>query len=568
MVALTRVAGLEGLSGYTGDGVLATTTRLNLPAAVCADALGNLYIGDTMNHCIRRVDALTQIITTVAGIPGVSTETGNGGLATAATMYQPTSLKIDRARNFLYVISGVDPTVRKINLNTGIISHFAGDPLASSIGDGGPATAAQLLGLNCVFVGPNGDVYISHEAAIRKVDVDTGIITTVVGTHAYGFNGDGLPPLSTQIDVPGEMAMNAAGELIWGDTFFLRRIRKIRASDNTVITLIGDGTAAVGGNGGLAVNGTIYLCAGIEVDTAQNIFFLDLQEVRRIDAVTGIVDLYAGGVLNTEILYPSDIEIGPNGELYIANTTPSTILRGGDPLPPPTACCHGSAGDLITALRPMLSDNVAPYTHSDTALLQWLSDGQRLIAQLVPEAFPRTELFTPTVGSARQRLDATDAYALIRVEQNHGATLSQNGAAIPAVARDVYDTFDPDWMSRTPSPVPAAPNYFDGFCFDYDDPLGFFLHPKPTNADNKVYVTYAASPQELTLVADCMELPSMYHSALINYVIYRAASSQTQGYAPAAAARAIERFGQQLNLPRDTILRLIGEPRRQSEQQQ
>lgn len=164
--------------------------------------------------------------------------------------------------------------------------------------------------------------------------------------------------------------------------------------------------------------------------------------------------------------------------------------------------------------------------------------------------------------------------APVRLYALQGATIDVvteiPGTAIRSADQDVYDTFDEGWMARTPDPAPAAGQYFDGFCFDRDDPLGFLLHPKPaaiaTRAD-KVAVTYIGIPPELTAVGNTLTLSDMYVDPLVNYAMYRALSSQTQGYSAVGASRAVERFGEQLNLSRETIQALMGEPHRKAEQE-
>lgn len=150
------------------------------------------------------------------------------------------------------------------------------------------------------------------------------------------------------------------------------------------------------------------------------------------------------------------------------------------------------------------------------------------------------------------------------------------GAMIQAVDRDVYDTFDPDWLSRAPSPEPTpGTKYFDGWCYDPDDPLGFFLHPMPnfptTGYDfskHQVLATVVGVPPQLANANDTLALSDMYTEPLVSYAMFRALSAQTQGYSAAGASRAIERFGEQLNLSRETIQGLMDPAHREREQTQ
>jgi hypothetical protein len=227
---------------------------------------------------------------------------------------------------------------------------------------------------------------------------------------------------------------------------------------------------------------------------------------------------------------------------------------------------YGTASDLITLVRSQVNDVVAPRRHVDETVLQWLSDGQRMIAKWVPEAYPLTALFSPTLGSAFQRLNPDTAYGLIRVEQNYTTAGTAYGRVVPLVARDVFDSFDPGWMTRVPDPVPAAGTYFDGFCLCPDDPLGFYLHPVPSIADARISVTFVSAPVDFVAVGDTVLLSYVYHDALVNYAMYRAAISHTASFSKPAAERAAVRFAQQLKLSRETLLGMIGDAHRVVEQ--
>lgn len=139
-------------------------------------------------------------------------------------------------------------------------------------------------------------------------------------------------------------------------------------------------------------------------------------------------------------------------------------------------------------------------------------------------------------------------------------------SAIRVVDRDVLDTFDSGWMTRGPITDPADGEYYKLFVRDRDDPLGFWLYPAPSNVADIVIVTYVGIPAELTAAGDTLSLSDMYIDPLINYCMYRAANTQSSGYSASAAAAAITRFGEQLNLSRETIMSLIGAPRRDMEQ--
>jgi sugar lactone lactonase YvrE len=583
MAAVTTILGTGAIgSPGLGDGGPAVAATVGSPIGVAVATNGDIYVAEWWHNLVRKITATTGVVSTVvgggAGLPGTP--------AATAALYDPRGLAIDSLGQ-LYIADGNYGAVFRVTLG-GILEIAAGDGTNSQWTplDGNLATAAHLNLPQAIAFDSGGDMYIADQGRVRRVNSTTGIISTYVGTGALGYTGDNGLATAATIQLPGQIAFDADDNLYITDIVYAV-VRRVDRATGIITTVLGGASTTYTGDGGLATAATAVDCSGLVIDSTGNIYFGDRWAIRRIDAVTGIVTRFVGqgtsdpfGTSNSDngfdaldagVYQPGGLAISPSNDLIYSSEGNNMVRKV--PLGTPVTCCYGSAGDLVETIRPMLNDSLAPYRHSDPTMLQWLSDGQRVIAQLVPEALPVTIEFTPEVGTTRQRLDMGDAHTLIRVEQNRASvtvpSVSEfDGAAIPVVDRDVYDTFDPDWMSRTPDPTPEAGYYFDGFCLDPNDPLGFFLHPKPTSTRDRVYVTYGAVPGEITDLTDCMELPSMYHGALVNYVIYRAASAQTPGYAPAAAARAIERFGQQLNLPRDTILGLIGAPHRQMEQQQ
>ena len=132
--------------GNSGDGGQATLASLSLPTSVALDGAGNLYFADSNNHAIRMVTAATGVITTIAGVLGTQGYSGDGGLAIHAHLNTPDSVAIDPANGYLYLADSGNNVIRRVNLSTGIISAFAGNHTAAYAGDGGPATSASLNG--------------------------------------------------------------------------------------------------------------------------------------------------------------------------------------------------------------------------------------------------------------------------------------------------------------------------------------------------------------------------------------------------------------------------------------
>ena len=183
---ITTLAG-TGVAGSTGDGGQATAARLNSPADIALDASGALYIADRLNNRIRKV-ATNGVITTVAG--SVSGFSGDGGQATSAQLNRPRSVAFDPAGN-MYIADSTNDRIRKID-TSGVITTIAGSTSGFS-GDGGSATGAQLANPSSIAVN-SGNIYINDQTnrRIRKID-SFGTITTVVGFAPGKSYGDGGP---------------------------------------------------------------------------------------------------------------------------------------------------------------------------------------------------------------------------------------------------------------------------------------------------------------------------------------------------------------------------------------
>ena len=184
---ITTVAG-NGTAGYSGDGGPAIGAQLGGPQGVAVDGSGNIYIADHANNRIRKVAAATGAITTVAG-NGAAGYSGDGGLATSARLNHPTGVAVDSSGN-LYISEGVNNCIRKVAAAAGIITTVAGNGTAGYSGDGGPSTSAQLASPQGVAVGPAGDLYIadSGNSAIRLVAPGgTNALLSLTKTHSANF---------------------------------------------------------------------------------------------------------------------------------------------------------------------------------------------------------------------------------------------------------------------------------------------------------------------------------------------------------------------------------------------
>jgi streptogramin lyase len=318
---LTSAAGTIW-SGYNGDNILATWARLNYPFGVHLDASGNLFIADTYNHRIRKVNAKTGIITTVAGT-GSKGFTGDGGPATSARLRYPFSVYVDSAGN-IYIADTYNYRIRKVDGQTQIITTVAGNGSAKFRGDGGLAIDASIMKSYDVAVDKEGNIYIadSHSHCIRKVDATTGIIDTVVGQGANpGFSGDGGLATDALLNTPTGVHVDVSGNIYVSDTKN-DVIRKVDGTTQIINTVAGNGIAGFSGDGGLATQAQLDYPEGVWVDSSGNIFIVDTDNcrIRRVDGTTQIITTIAGTTFcgyngnnqpatDAALYYPSEVSV-------------------------------------------------------------------------------------------------------------------------------------------------------------------------------------------------------------------------------------------------------------------
>ena len=251
---ISTVAG-AGSFGFGGDGGPAAAGQLRSPSGVAVDGAGNLYIADTDNHRIRKVDA-TGTITTIAGtgepvVGLIVWDVGDGGPATAAPLSSPGGVAVDGGGN-VYIADTGRSRIRKVDA-AGVISTVAGSFLGGFGGDGGPAVEAALYYPEGVAVDGAGNLFIADSLndRIRKVDA-AGVISTVAGTGSFGFSGDGGPGVEAQLNDPADVTTDGAGNLYIADRYN-DRIRKVDSA-GVISTVAGTGESLGGfsGDGGPA----------------------------------------------------------------------------------------------------------------------------------------------------------------------------------------------------------------------------------------------------------------------------------------------------------------------------
>jgi len=324
---IEKIAG----SGYLGDGGPAVKARLSSPEGVAVDGAGNVFIADRGNHCIRRVDALTGAITTIVG-NGVAGNSGDSGSASAAQLRDPAAVAVNSAGD-LFIADLGNARVRRVAKSTGLVSTvaglaqvdctsiaaagdgallvadvghatvvrrsrtgvvttIAGDGTMGATGDGGPATSAYLTGPAALARDGAGNLYVADAKAhrVRRIDVRSGLISTVAGNGRPGFSGDGGPAVAASLSEPHGVAFDRDGRLLIADTLN-HRVRRL-AADGTIATIAGRGDDGAAEEGTPALEARLGRPTAIAVDAHGDLIVLQ--------SVYGMISrVDAGGTLHT-----------------------------------------------------------------------------------------------------------------------------------------------------------------------------------------------------------------------------------------------------------------------------
>jgi hypothetical protein len=350
----------NGTYGYSGDGGSATAAELTYNYGVAKDGAGNVYIADT-NNCLVRKVSTSGTITTFAGLVITSPRcgyNGDGGSATSAELYNPYGVATDKNNN-VYITDYAEHVVRKVS--GGIITTIAGiGGLAGYSGDGGPATSALLYGPTAVAVDPTGNVFIAdtNNCRVREINVATGTINTVAGTGNCSFTGDGLA-IANGIGYPQGLAVDANDNLFVGD--YNNRVRWV--SPNGIMTTIaGTGAAGYSGDGGLATSAVMYEPTGIALDPSGNVLVSDYNNfrVRSISAFPAVgtssgsmaFGLTAVGTTSS----PQTLIVSAYGPVSISNISTSANFSEADNCP--ATMSNGTICTMYVYFAPTASGNL------------------------------------------------------------------------------------------------------------------------------------------------------------------------------------------------------------------
>ncbi|MDQ4134175.1 MAG: RICIN domain-containing protein [Actinomycetota bacterium] len=332
------VAG-SGFAGFSGDGGPAISAQLNDPKGLAVDGSGRLYISDRINARVRRVDA-TGVITTVVG--DGEAELGDGGPAADAGLYGPTGLAFDAAGN-LYIADTYNHRVRRVDVSTGIITTVAGTGphrLDTFTGDGRAATETELSYPTGVVVDGAGNLFIAeggNSLRVRKVD-SRGMLTTVGGGGTE--SGTDGPATAFRLS-PYALMIDGHGHLVITD---FRRVQRIDASGRLTTVAGHGGTSYTGedtadsiGDGGPATAARIIGAMGLAEDAAGNLYIAEQGRVRRVD-MGGVITTVAGNgnstlggdgglAVDAQLVHPKGVAVDPQGNVIVADTENDRVRK-------------------------------------------------------------------------------------------------------------------------------------------------------------------------------------------------------------------------------------------------
>jgi len=373
---ITTIAG-NGIGAYTGDGGPATSASFSEPQNVVVDDTGNVYVVDEDDNVIRKINSL-GIINTIIG-SGAIGYSGDGGQARLAKLNSPGGAAIDRKGN-IYITDTYNHVIRKVN-RLGIISTIAGHGTISGYGgDGNAATTAYLNFPEMIAVDGIGNLFITDAGNNRIRKIDTfGIITTIAGTGVASYSGDGAAATLATLSYPTGIAVDTTSGIIYIGDANNNAARKIDAA-GIITTFAGNGVSGYSGDGGLAKNALLNSPQGVTIDTAGSIYISDggNNAIRKV-TVAGIISTYAGtGVAGfsgdggpatlAKIFNPPGITVDVTGNLYIAEYYNSRVRKVSFCASPLNVSISGTFSVCIGDSTLLTANGATTYTWSTNAV--------------------------------------------------------------------------------------------------------------------------------------------------------------------------------------------------------
>ncbi|MES2704232.1 MAG: Ig-like domain-containing protein [Bacteroidota bacterium] len=420
-----------GTAGNGTSGGAGTSTAVNLPWGIRADAAGNVYVCDFENNKIRKVDS-SGVATDFAGT-GAYGFSGDGGPAVTAQIASPTGLAVHGTD--VYFIDFGNARIRKIDAS-GTITTVAGNGAGGYSGDGGPATAASIAGPNGLYVDAAGNIYIPDQFnnRIRKVNT-SGIITTIAGDGSYASTGDGGPATSAGLQQPNDVIADNAGNIFITE-YAGNRIRKIDGATGIITTYAGTGSYGDSGDGGAASSALTNGPGGMSFDVVGNLLFCDVENhrIRKVDATTGIISTIAGtGTAGysgdggdptlAKLNRPHRIGADDAGNLYISDADDNRVRKisaGTLAISGTTSICNGQSATLAatpTGGTWSSSDIAVATIDGTTGVVTGVAAGTALISYELSASCVATATITVTPevtaisGSTTLCLGATETFS-------------------------------------------------------------------------------------------------------------------------------------------------------------
>ena len=338
-VLINTFAG-NGSPGYSGDGGPAVNAMLNAPENICIDRKGYAYVVDLGNAVIRRIDIGTGRITTVAG-NGIMGFSGDNGPATQASFAYPFHSATDEEGN-LYISDLANNRIRKVDARSGIITTIAGTGIKGYNGDGMNALSTNLSEPFGIAFNKSGDLLIVDEDGLRlrKMNMKTKIISTVAGYGVRGYAGDGGPASQAMFDFIWSIAVDKQSGDIFVTDAANHRIRRIDHGSGVISTFAGTGQPGNNGSDGPALQASFTNATGIAVDNLGNVFFSDetLSQVYMVEKRTGVIHRIAGlgfngfsgdGGLAIQALlaHPNSLSVDDKGQVYVCDSYNNRIRK-------------------------------------------------------------------------------------------------------------------------------------------------------------------------------------------------------------------------------------------------